>query len=124
MNLLPRTSVAFRRPFVMLRNPTIVRFASSGGNKEKVEFTSSEQNKVDIATQVTDAEGKHTKSKKNWNPELASTSEEIVHAERKEARKPHTYGMEEMQQKSIRKIHEKEKELKEVDKKENVEDKS
>jgi hypothetical protein len=105
-----------------------------------VQYQSSEQNKVDIATEVTDkgklpltllhsftlpsshtsVEGKHTKSSKNWNPDLASNSEEVVHAERKEAKKNHS--VEEMQQKSVRNVQQREKKLENVDRKE-VEDK-
>ena len=61
-------------------------------------------------------DGTHTKSSKKWDSDLASNSEEIVHAERKDAKK--NQSIEEMQDNTVKKVQEKEKKLEGVDKKE------
>lgn len=48
-----------------------------------------------------------TKSQKKWSSDLASSSEEIIHEEQKEARKSHS--VEDLQRKTVNKMNEKEK---------------
>ena len=76
-------------------------------------FTTSEMNKLGVVTQkeVIDGDGKITRQTippSKWDADLASTSEEIVKAERSKGK---DISMEKLQQKSLKGIEEKEKKM-------------
>lgn len=78
-------------------------------------FVTAEVHKVGVVTQreVVDAEGnvrRETIPPEKWDADLASTSEEIVKAERHEEHKG-PINMKDMQEKSIKKLVEKEQKL-------------